>query len=128
MDGANVHFRIARVGQDRASAQSPRAEFHSSLKPANNFAGSQQIGAVRRHIFLPGGAQLVGDQRLFDFGIGKFRTEIGVAQRLHGQPAALVEVGSQHRAERHPVIGCGGLHEKVIYQARSLDFAVGLGI
>src|SRR6204780_2121321 len=32
-----VHFRIARIGQDRPVAQGARAEFHSSLKPADDF-------------------------------------------------------------------------------------------
>src|SRR5665213_2552612 len=41
-----VHFRIARIGQNRAMPQSARAKFHSSLEPADNFSIGEKLGGV----------------------------------------------------------------------------------
>src|SRR5437762_1028862 len=45
-----VHFRIARVSENRAAAQGTRAKFHTSLEPAQNFPMRKKFRRDRRNI------------------------------------------------------------------------------
>src|SRR5258708_2115161 len=38
-----VHFRIARIGKNRAASERARAKFHTPLKPAENFSQRKQV-------------------------------------------------------------------------------------
>ena len=123
-----VHFRIARIGQDRAVSQRARAELHSSLEPTDDFSIGEKFGGGCGDVIQLRRAELVGPQRLFNFRVGKFGAEIGVAKRLHGQPAAAVQVRRKHGAERHAVIRSRGLNKNIVDHARRLNLSVRFGV
>ncbi len=51
-----------------------------------------------------------------------------MAQRLHRQPAAAVQVGRKHRAQRHAIVRSRGLNKNMVDHARRLNFSVGFRV
>ncbi len=96
-------------------SQGARPEFHSSLKPSDNFPAGKHLRGCRGHLVELRRAKLVGSQSLLDFRVGKFRAEIRMAERLHRQTSAVVEVRSEHGAQRHTVIRSSRLHKDFVH-------------
>ena len=77
----SLHLGRDRRGQDRASAQRPRAPFHAPLKPAQDAVVGQQLRGARGQRGVVGQC-LVGQsrpaQQRLDVCVGPFGTEVGV--------------------------------------------------
>src|SRR6516225_6402578 len=58
-----IHFRIARIGKDGAATQRARAEFHPSLKPAEDFSVTQKLRSGGGRVAQLGVANLVSEER-----------------------------------------------------------------
>ena len=113
IDGANGRhhsrnftalFTFAVISGSRGSAKnrpSPQrawAKLHPSLKPAENFALTQQLCRCRRRIAHMRVSQLVSLQRGLDRAIVKRRAEIRVPHRSIRQSSAAIEIRRKCRA------------------------------
>src|ERR1700689_3335442 len=66
----SIHFRIARICQNRAVSESAWTKFHSSLEPTNDPSASKKIGGCSADIIQLSSAELVCLKGFCDFGIG----------------------------------------------------------
>ena len=88
----------------------------------------QHFGGGRGGISDARGANFVGVQGFCDFGVGRFRAEIGVAHFARGKFSAVIEHGRERRAEANAVVTGGRLDEDAVHDAGGENFAVGFGI
>ncbi len=49
-----LHLGVARVAEDAASAQRPRAEFHAAAEPADDLAVGEQVHGAANQLRLIG--------------------------------------------------------------------------
>src|SRR5208337_3570472 len=103
-------------------------ELHASLEPAENLALRKEFRRGSSGIGEPREVNLVGLENGFDGVVIKRGPEIRVTHGLERKPLAAIEIRSESGAKSNAIIGCGWLNEKLIDNAGSEDFAVGLVI
>ena len=122
-----AHLRVARVGQDAAPAEGPRARTPSApgtsrrrcpRRGASRCAATSSRSESVRY-FAPAPVEVLGD-----LGVRELRAEVGVGPGL--RPRLLVDgvvdvVGDAHRA---PGVARRGLHEQVLHRGLADDPAV----
>src|SRR5207244_4500451 len=114
-----AHVVSARVGQDRAIAQGPRAPFAAALIPADNLTGSDGGGGFTQQgsfviecldmQLAIAAAVDAGFDSAANVFVAVFRSPIGV---LHDEATRAIEDGVLHVercAQRCSAVGGGGL-------------------